>query len=374
MLERLFWDIAEFIESTDFIEDFCATIQERISDRPKKNSSSQSPKKSHTPPKNTLEYSDKKNQSYNYQFASTYFDKGKFRFDTLSMNLRECLRKYKREVYDLLKCRNYYLHKFKINFYLLNDNYLEFLKSKLDGYGNEFIRLRFCYDKLTITLKRDINNNIRCFGNVLDVLKRFLLFGFKELYALLESFDISRESFERNIRAKTYTHYHLAKDINQNILKIQEGLSNRLKLNQMNNNKESLANIGLKYHVHYIDFSRYDEYGYKFPEYEIECKYPNGVSYAELKRDLSVLEPDIRPKEQTTIDKYLKNDLFNDLRDYIKEYNKKHVHGIRPFSIKNNPIKNGTSNFERNIYEINEFNNMVIDEPIHYTTRIVKDS
>ncbi len=303
-LERLFWDLAEFIESTDFIEEFCATLKKEINNRPTEKSLKYATKKDTPPSKSVYIHDTNQNRNHNFQYSATYFDNGKFEFDTSSMNLWEYLRIYKREVYGLLKCRNYFFHKFKINFYFSNDNYLEFLKSKLAGYGNEFIRLRFCYDKLTIILKRDINNNIRCFGNVLDVLSRFLMFGYNELYTLLESFDIKTINFLESLRLESYVSYHLAKDIGCNIELEQPELSKRLKLNQMND-MESLANIGLKYHSHYIDFSRYDEYGYQIPEYEIEYRNRDGMSRAELERDLLVLEPDIKPKEQTTIDRFL---------------------------------------------------------------------
>lgn len=357
MLERLFWDIAEFIESTDFIEDFCSDIKKQISDLPKKKNPRNSSKSSYTPPQNALKCPDKKNQSYNYQFASTYFDKGNFEFDTSSINLRdlrECLISYKREVYVLLKCRNYYFHNFYVNYYFKN-GYLDILKKRIIELKLEFITLRFCRDKLTVKFKRSINEKINCYGFAINVLDDFIAIGIKELNNILAYYDISKEVFRENIRAENFTKYHLAKDIGCNIELERPELLKRLKLNQMNDNKESLANIGLEYHSHYIDYSRYDDYGYRIAEYEIECKYPNGVSYDELKRDLLVLEPDNRPKEQMTIDKYLKNGLLNDLKGFVMEYNKTHVHNIPAFSIEVNPVKNDFLLEYKSDYELHDF-------------------
>ncbi|MBA7562404.1 hypothetical protein ES708_04056 [subsurface metagenome] len=243
-------------------------------------------------------------RSYNFQFSATYFDKGDFKFDTSSIDFREFLRGYKREVYDLLKVGNYYFHNFSLNIYFLDDGYLYYLKSKLNGFGNEFIRLRFNGNRLVTIFKRGINDYISCSGNVLQVLNDFLLFGMTKLYKLLSEFDIDTTDFKESLRLETYTQYHLAKDIGCNIEKEQPELLKRLKLNQMND-MESLANIGLENHWHYVDYSHEDDYGDIIPEYELQYRCQDGMSRAELERDLLTLEPDFRPREQTTLDKFL---------------------------------------------------------------------
>ena len=312
-LERLFWDSAEFIESTDFLEDFCFGMKKQLKMCYKKKDEAlkfvgshlgQSPKKCTPPSKTVFILGENETRSYDYQFYATYFDKGEFKFDTSSINLRECLRIYKREVYGLLKCRNWYFHNFVIEFNFLDLFYLEKLKSEVKVLGNEFIRLRFCNRKLMVTLKRGINDNIRCSGNVLQVLNDFLLFGMIELYKLLSEFDICTTDFKESLRLETYTQYHLAKDIGCNIEKEQPELLKRLKLNQMND-MESLANIGLENHWHYVDYSHEDDYGDIIPEYELQYRCQDGMSRAELERDLLTLEPDFRPREQTTLDKFL---------------------------------------------------------------------
>lgn len=303
-LERLFWDLAEFIDDTNFIEDFCATIEKQIDIYPKKTKITQSPKKLAPPQKDVFILGKNETRSYNYQFYATYFDKGNFFDPTSSINLREHLRGYKREVYGLLKCKNYYFHNFYWNIYFSDLNYLEFLKLKLNGYSTEFIRLLFCKDKLVVILKRDINDNIECFGTVLEVLDKFLLFGLSKFYSILYDFEIDTTNFRELIGLETYTQYHLAKCIGCNIESEQPELLKRLKMNQMND-MESLANIGLKYHSHYIDYSHFDKYGYKIAEYETQYDYQDGMSRAELERDLLILEPEFRPREQTTIDNFL---------------------------------------------------------------------
>lgn len=340
MLERMFWDLAGIIDNTDIIEDFISEIEKVI---PSKKEKYYRAKIDTHPPKTVFIIDKKPNKSYNFQFCATYFDKGKLKFDTLSINLREYLRNYRKEVYELLKVRNYYFHKFKVNFYF-DLGYLEFLRSKLNGYVNEFISLRFCRDKLVIIFNRDINDNISCSGNVLEVLERFLIFGYEQLYTLLESFDIKTIDFKNSLLLESYVSYHLAKDIGCNVEIEQPELLKRLRLNQMNNNKKSLSRIGLKYHVHYLDFS----HGYW--EYETEFKNYAGVNRVELESDLLVLEPETRPKEQTTIDKYLISNekAFMLIRGYlpITEFH------IKPFEI--TYFRNDFTNIKKEIYEIKD--------------------
>jgi len=102
LLERLFWDLAEFIEDTDIIEDICQKISCVI---PSKKNPSNSEKKSTHPPKNSVCIEENDITSINFQYEATYFDKGKITPDTLSSDLREDLRKYKRDIYSLMKVK-----------------------------------------------------------------------------------------------------------------------------------------------------------------------------------------------------------------------------------------------------------------------------
>ncbi len=313
LMERLFWDLAGIIEDTDVIEDICCKIESVI---PSKKKPSNSEKNVTHPPK--TDNFDKKTdiKTHNFQYSITFWDNGKSKFDTLSSDLREGLRNYRRDVHYLLKVRYYYFHNLQLDLEFIA-GYLEILKKSIKLTKFDFISLRFCNNKLTVTFNRDINKRISCKGFVLDILRDFIAIGIRELFVVLANHSIAKEEFIGNIRAESYTQLHLAKDINRNIKTKQPELYNRLRLNQ-DNDMESLSYIGLNHYYHYIDFSRKDDFGYKIPEYEIQFRKQSGISFSQLEQNLLLLEPNIIPKQQT-IYSYLDNNskYYNTIPEFI---------------------------------------------------------
>jgi len=319
-------------------------------------------------------YPDKKMLSYKNQLVDLCFEGGNI--DFLRLLEEENRLNYNNEVYGLFKCYNGYFHNLHKN-YFFKAGFIDKLEGKLrDGlyfnreYIGKYINLRFEGNRLVVIFKRYINKYLDCSGTKETVLKRFLSVGIDELYDTIKYCDLSREEFDKNIRAENYSQFELAEDIGCNI---EKEYPERLRmLKQSRNNKgESLADYGLKYFVRYIDYSRGDKQGRRIPEHEIKAVYPNGASFEDIVRDLKLLEPDFRPKGQMTIDRYLKsNEFSDDIIDYIKEYNKSNVHSIRPFSIGLNPVRNDFTNVEKSIYEIKEFNNLEIHEPIQFNKLI----
>lgn len=346
LLERLFWDLAEFIEDTDIIEDICQKISCVI---PSKKNPSNSEKKSTHPPKNSVCIEENDITSINFQYEATYFDKGKITPDTLSSDLREDLRKYKRDIYSLMKVKGNYFHNLHYNFYFGNE-YLFKLKESIKELKFDFITLRFSNEKLIVKFTRSINNEINCNRYILDVLDDFISIGMKELYIVLSYYNIRQEDFATQLRAKRITQYHLAKDINCNIETEHPELLNRLRLNQ-DNDMESLGYIGLKNHYHYIDYSN------GFAEYEILLNEKDGKTLAEIKRDLKLLGQDISPPQQT-LDKYIdKNNKSYNTKFYVllKGYLPINEFSIEPNIIEKNGIAKplGTYNEITDLYNFN---------------------
>ena len=194
-----------------------------------------------------------------------------------------------------------------------------------------------------IGLKRGINDYIDIKGSSIKVLNKFIRLGKREMYDVLNKGGISRKEFKARITAQKLTQYHLAKHFNPKRLKKYPELLKRLKLNQKNE-MESLKKIGLKYHYHYIDFSK------GHCEYEILYRYNEGMDLKDIKRDLKLLEPNITPKEQLEIDTYMDEVL------------------PLPFSIE--PNTNGMKplidlEYEPNeLYELIDIEKMFLEKPI----------
>ena len=66
-------------------------------------------------------------------------------------------------------------------------------------------------------------------------------------------------------------------------------------------------------------------------------------------------------------------DQYNKLKLEQKN-NKVNFIQAKPLRIGLISVENAIANIENDLYEIKEFNNLEIHEPIQYTTRIIKDS
>ena len=370
-IERIFYDLNSYFNNIELIFRFCSYIIQYL-------------RKFYTLPSKIKSYGVKKSKSSKKVFihgenrTKTYikklvkilFDGGNIDFLTLSV--KERIGVYRNEVYDGLLVNGYYFHNFYWNIYFDDNGYLGLLERDLrEGidfdreYIGRYINLRFESNRLVVKFKRGINDKIRCYGFVEDVLDDFIAIGTIELYDILDFCGINREVFENNIRLENYTSFHLAKDIGCNVETEQPELLNRLKLNQMNE-LESLAYIGLQYHSHCIDYS------HGVAEYEIQANYPIGASLADIKRDLKKLEPDIKPKNQFSIEHFLdlNNEHYNP-KNYILL---KKFLPIPEFSIELNKNNERTLslNHERE-YEIQDFENFAIPFLIYIPRKIFKN-
>ncbi len=167
-----------------------------------------------------------------------------------------------------------------------------------------------------------------------------LKFGeFSHSFSIFSKILFNREEFDKNTIARNYSQFELAEDFGCDIEKEYPERLGALKLSK-GNTGESLADYGLKYFIRYIDYSRRDKQGKCIPEHEIKAIYPNGARLEDVILDLNLLEPDINPS-QRTLGRCLKKDSFwDDFKEFIRKYNKKHVHDIHAFSIEANPVRN----------------------------------